>query len=249
MDYSEIRRSARRNLDGKWGTAIVAALVASIFGAAGSSGVSFNFESSDFESLEGAGFEDILQNFEVFLEQNLPIILTFLGVFATIGFISSLVFFCLGSIIGVGYQKFNLDLVDSKKPNIGTLFSYFKYWKNTILANLLTTVYVFLWSLLCVVPGIIAGFKYAMVPFILAENPELSANEAIERSKILMHGHKMELFVLKLSFIGWDLLCILTCGIGYIWLTPYINASIAEFYRSISGTRVSCDYNYIPEVN
>lgn len=239
MHLKSIRERARNALKGNWGTAIIAALVASVFGADGGGGVNlnFNFEESDFESLQGTEFENLGEQIELLLEQHGTAILTFFAGFLTFGLIMSAVMFCLGSIVSIGYQKFNLDLIDGKMSGVGTLFTYFKHWKNAILTNLLSTLYIFLWSLLCVIPGIIAGYKYAMVPFILAENPDLRPQEALDRSADMMNGHKMELFCLYFSFIGWHLLCILSCGIGYIWLTPYINASVADFYREVSGTR------------
>jgi uncharacterized membrane protein len=86
----------------------------------------------------------------------------------------------------------------------------------------------------------------------MAENPEMSASEACAKSKEMMKGYKFDLFVLELSFIGWSLLCIFTCGIGFIVLRPYMEAATADFYREISGTRpvLATDDNtpiYIPE--
>ena len=75
-----------------------------------------------------------------------------------------------------------------------------------------------------------------MTGYILAENPDLSASEAIEQSKSMMAGNRWRLFCLHVSFIGWDILCSLTLGIGYLWLNPYKNAATAAFYREISGT-------------
>ncbi len=244
MSISEIKQRAKNALQGKWGIAVIAALVASIFGADQSGSVNFNFdfEDMDFSAFEDTELEMLSQEIIAFIEQYWPILLASIAGFAALGFVLSIVTFCLGSIVGVGYQKFNLDLIDGNNATMGTLFSYFKHWKNAIVTNLLTTLYVFLWSLLCLIPGIIAGYKYALVPFILAEDPEIEPNEALNKSKHLMEGHKMELFLLYLSFIGWHMLSILTCGIGYIWLTPYINASVAEFYRSIAGKKPEYDY-------
>jgi uncharacterized membrane protein len=89
--------------------------------------------------------------------------------------------------------------------------------------------------LLFIFPGIYAAYGYAMTPYILAENPEMTANEAITKSKELMNGNRWRLFCLELSFIGWSLLCILfTLGIGVFWLKPYMEASFAAFYREIT---------------
>lgn len=93
---------------------------------------------------------------------------------------------------------------------------------NRIALSALKTLYIFLWSLLFIVPGIIKSYSYFLAEFISREHPDKSAQECIEESRKLMDGHKMELFVLNLSFLGWHLLSILTCGILYIWVLPYI---------------------------
>ena len=108
------------------------------------------------------------------------------------------------------------------------------YW-HKVWGMLLMTIMVFLWSLLLVIPGIIKWFSYAMTPFILEENPELSASDAIHRSRMMMRGHKWQLFVLELTFLGWALLCVLTLGIGFLWLTPYQYTSYAHFYEDIKA--------------
>ena len=236
MDTIRIKENARRALSGNWGLAIVASLIASFFGSS-SGGVSFNFDAEDFEGFENAELDVLLGELGVFIEENIALILAFIGGFAIFGFIVSIVMFCLGSIVNVGYRKFNVDLLSRGRASIGSLFSYFKHWKSAILSNVLVTVYVFLWSLLCVIPGIVASYKYAMVPYIVADDPTISAQDALDKSAAMMNGHKIELFGLELSFIGWHLLAILSCGIGYIWLTPYINVSVAEFYRTVSGKK------------
>ena len=90
--------------------------------------------------------------------------------------------------------------------------------------------------MLFIIPGIIANYSYAMTGFILAEYPEMTAGEAIERSKEMMDGNRFRLFCLQLSFIGWSILCSFTFGIGNLWLRPYRQAATAAFYREISGT-------------
>ena len=103
-------------------------------------------------------------------------------------------------------------------------------------------LYILLWTFVFIIPGIMASYSYAMTSYILAEQPELSAGEAITLSKQLMNGNRWRLFCLHLSFIGWELLCALTLGIGHLWLTPYKQAATAAFYREISGTeRVTYD--------
>ncbi len=98
----------------------------------------------------------------------------------------------------------------------------------------LTRFFVFLWSLLFFVPGIIKSLAYAMTNYILVDRPELSANEAINLSRDMMYGHKFDLFYLYLSFVGWIILCFFfTLGIGFLWLYPYIQTAQASFYLDV----------------
>ena len=108
------------------------------------------------------------------------------------------------------------------------------YW-HKVWGGFLMGLFIALWSLLLVIPGIIKCFSYAMTPFILEENPELSANEAIDRSRAMMKGHKFDLFWLLLSFIGWYLLCIITLGLAALWVTPYIETAVGAFYEDVKA--------------
>ena len=108
------------------------------------------------------------------------------------------------------------------------------YW-HKVWGMFLTNLFIALWSLLFIIPGIVKAFSYSMTPFILEEHPELSANEAIDHSRAMMKGHKFDLFWLILSFIGWGFLCLFTFGIGYLWLTPYMETSVASFYEDVKA--------------
>jgi len=96
-------------------------------------------------------------------------------------------------------------------------------------------IFVLLWSLLLIVPGIIAAFRYSMSFYILADNPDMGIMEAINESKRMMRGNKWKFFCLNLSFIGWAILGVLTLGIGYLWLTPYIEVTMIAFYDIANG--------------
>lgn len=109
-----------------------------------------------------------------------------------------------------------------------------KYW-HKVWGMLLMCIFTFLWSLLLVIPGIIKMFSYAMTKYILEEYPELTASEAIDRSRAMMRGHKFDLFWLYLSFIGWGILCLFTAGIGYLWLVPYMETAEAAFYEDVKA--------------
>ena len=111
----------------------------------------------------------------------------------------------------------------------------FKNYLHKVWTMLWMSILICLWSLLLVIPGIIKSFSYAMTPFIVEEYPELSATEAIHRSRMMMRGHKFDLFWLLLSFIGWAFLCLLTAGIGFIWLIPYVETSVAGFYEEVKA--------------
>lgn len=104
-----------------------------------------------------------------------------------------------------------------------------------MLGYLCMSVKIMLWCLLLFIPGIVMSFAYALTPYILQERPELSAWEASTRSREMMKGHKFDLFYLYLSFIGWFILSILTCGIGFIWLIPYVQMSVAAFYEDLKA--------------
>ena len=118
-------------------------------------------------------------------------------------------------------------------PNMFKMgFSGGRYWRN-VLGMFLVGLFTFLWALLFIIPGIIKSYAYAMTPYILVDNPELSPNEARLKSIEIMRGHKWKYFGLQLSFIGWFLLCILSLGIGFIWLIPYVRTSYAAFYLNL----------------
>ncbi len=111
----------------------------------------------------------------------------------------------------------------------------FGNWLHVVWGMILSTIYIFLWTLLLIIPGIIKSYSYALTPYILVEHPEMSANEAIEESMRLMDGHKFDLFYLQLSFIGWAILSILSLGLGVFWLIPYQMTAQAAFYRDIKN--------------
>ena len=140
--------------------------------------------------------------------------------------------------LAVGLAHYFLRVTDRNNPQIADLFAEFKNFGNTVVLNLLIGIFTFLWSLLFIIPGIVKGISYSMAPYIMAEHPEIKPLDAIKMSKQMMEGHKGEYFVLQLSFIGWFLLCVLTCCIGFIFLSPYMSAANAEFFNEVSGKNV-----------
>ena len=110
-----------------------------------------------------------------------------------------------------------------------------------IVLNLLIIIFTFLWSLLFVIPGIIKGISYSQSYFILAENPDMTASEALNESKRIMDGHKWEYFVLQLSFLGWTILASFTFGILFIWLVPYMECTLVNYYHKLVGASLDGD--------
>lgn len=106
-------------------------------------------------------------------------------------------------------------------------------WFRKVWAVFLMGFFTALWSLLLIIPGIIKFYAYSMTPYILIDNPELSANQAINLSRDMMKGHKFDLFYLQLSFIGWAFLSVFTLGIGLLWLMPYMMTAQAAFYQDV----------------
>jgi uncharacterized membrane protein len=139
--------------------------------------------------------------------------------------------------LGVGFlNAFRKLLVQGDNELPGNMYKLAtsNYW-HKVWGMFLVMLFTFLWSLLFIIPGIVKCFSYSMTPFILEEHPELSANEAIDHSRAMMKGHKFDLFWLLLSFIGWGFLCLFTFGIGYLWLTPYMETAVADFYEDVKA--------------
>ena len=133
----------------------------------------------------------------------------------------------------LGQATFFLNLRRDNNPIIENLFEGFKSFSPALVLQLWISLFTFLWTLLFVIPGIVAVIRYSMSFYILHDHPEINPKEALKLSKQMMLGRKGKLFVLGLSFIGWACLAILTCGIGFLWLIPYANASLANFYEDI----------------
>lgn len=268
MKYAaDFRFLAREALRGRWLVAVLTGFIASLMGACiATSGGGGNSNSS---SSNGSS-TGIIQDF--------PSRGLWLNIraFVFIAVVVLLVWVIITLIIGgagkLGYATFNLKLIDHKYVSLSDLFSQFHRLGTGFCMNFLIGLYTFLWSLLFVIPGLIKSYSYAMTPYILAEHPELSANEAITRSRQIMDGNKWRLFCLGFSFIGWSLLCslptliaastvlgmtyrtqsllpllwLIPAGIptfiGMLFLRPYQEAAYAAFYRDVSATESYTSY-------
>lgn len=162
-----------------------------------------------------------------------------------VGVIASLV---LTAAFSIGLYLIYLDLSYNRETHVSRLFDGFRYWGKALWLMILIGVFTFLWSLLFYIPGIIKAISYSMSYYILAENPEMTAREALNESKTIMHGHKMEYFVLGLSFIPWILLVAITFGIAAIWVGPYMQLTITNFYNNIKRQKqITSEENAVGE--
>lgn len=142
----------------------------------------------------------------------------------------------LSAPIAVGLSRLFLDFNNGTTDEVSVLFRNFKTgYTRTIIAGLLMMLYIFLWSLLFLIPGIIMSYAYSMTYYILADDENISGQEALHKSKEMMRGYKMKLFLLQLRFFGWIILSCITFGIGFIWLIPYIKMAETKFYLDVKA--------------
>ena len=204
---SELRAQARERLEGKWGTFVLMTflmlVIQTILQIPGYIG----------SLLEVLSPENVLASLSF---SNISNILSLLALPLSWGLTVSLL---------RNHREESVDLEN--------LFDGFRGGRYTrvFCAIFLVNLFTFLWALLLIIPGIMKAFSYALTPYIIMDEPELTARQAITRSCEIMEGRRWKLFGLYLSFIGWGILSLLTFGIGFLWLAPYMNASIAAFYE------------------
>ncbi|MBQ8893012.1 MAG: DUF975 family protein [Clostridia bacterium] len=133
----------------------------------------------------------------------------------------------------VGWAIISLKVIRGEKFELVHLFDGFKNFVPAFLLGLVNSIFIALWSLLFVIPGIVKAYSYSMSYYILAEHPEMTQSEARKESMRIMQGNKWRLFCLEFSFIGWMILVLLTFGILSFWVVPYMEASVAAFYEEI----------------
>lgn len=147
-------------------------------------------------------------------------------------------------VIGLGFTNYCLRVSRGQEASFGDMFDVFGIFFKVIWLNIVTGVFVCLWSLLLVIPGIVAAYRYSMATFILLDDPELPALECIRRSKEMTMGHKAEIFVLDLSFIGWHILTAIP--FVSLFVLPYVQTTFANYYNALSGYRPGPEYNDQP---
>ena len=204
---SELRAQARERLEGQWGTFVLMTFLFYVIQ------VLLQIPGYIGSLLEILSPENVLASLSF---SNISNILSLLALPLSWGLTVSLL---------RNHREESVDLEN--------LFDGFRGGRYTrvFCALFLVQLFTFLWALLLIIPGIIKAFSYALTPYILLDEPELTARQAITRSCEIMEGRRWKLFCLSLSFIGWGILSLLTFGIGFLWLAPYMNASIAAFYE------------------
>lgn len=156
----------------------------------------------------------------------------------------------IGYMLEVGGRKYFIEAASGRdfKGFIGYCFQGRRYID--ILATMfLRSVYIFLWTLLLIIPGIIKSYAYRMVPYILADNPSIGYNRAIQLSNEMTHGHKFDMFILDLSFLGWELLGLLACCIGVIFVLPYVDMTGAQLYLILRDDAIDRGITSLDELN
>ncbi len=158
----------------------------------------------------------------------------YMGLSMAVGFVPFgwILGYLIAGPLYLGFTVLFLSVIRSR-GEVGQLFSGFQQFGRATGTYLLMMLFILLWMLLLIVPGIIMSYAYMMTFYVLADDPSVGPMEALRRSKEMMRGHKWTLFCLYFRFLGWALLCLLTCGVGYLWLMPYMQAATAHFYEDV----------------
>lgn len=150
--------------------------------------------------------------------------------------VGQLASFIIAGPFTLGFTYFWLSFTRKQDHNLNQIFEGFNDFWRGLKGYFLVALFTLLWSLLLIIPGIIAALSYSQMYFILVEDKNIGVNAAINKSKAMMNGNKLKLFYLGLRFIGWALLCVLTLGIGFLWLIPYIQVTMVKFYDDVKNT-------------
>lgn len=218
MFAKDFRAWAREALRGRWGAAVAVSLVAGLL--TGGGGLTSRVElNQNLSELELSSFVS---------REVVTVILTVLVVMGLLTLV-------VGGAVQLGLCSFHLNLINRRQARFSDLFSQFHRLWDGFKMQFVMNFFVALWSLLFFIPGIIAVYRYAMVPYLMAEFPDLGVMDAMRESKRLMSGNKGRLFCLHMSFIGWSLLSLLTLGLGMLLVNPYMQSAETAFYMTVTG--------------
>jgi len=187
----------------------------------------------NLELMQGA--KDALKNkWEKAIVTMLVCILIDIGI-SYIPYIGGIASLIITGPLFLGVAIFSLSISRNQEANLNQIWEGFNHFATAVEAYLISLLFIFLWTLLLIIPGIIASIGYSMTFYIIADERNIDAVEALKLSKKMMDGYKLQYFYLTLRFLGWFILCILTLGIGLIWLIPYIQITQAKFYEYVKG--------------
>lgn len=231
----ELKDQAKAMLKKHYWKAFLVMLIATIVGANSSA------PSIDLEYKAGQGLDTNFSMNMGALDWLLP---TIAGI-AVLAFAVAIIFkLFISNPIEVGKSRFFINTYEKEEVDAGDLsYAYRSNLMSIVKVMFMRNLYVFLWSLLFIIPGIIKSYAYKFVPYLLAENPDLDYDEALSMSQEMTEGHKMDMFVLDLSFIGWYILGSIALGIGVLFVHPYREATFAALYKRLKKEPVS-DYYY-----
>ena len=226
LKSKELRARAWESLKGKYWMAFAVIIVTGLIGSIGNAFVSFGQQLGEVLGLVDPAEMDSTMVLGALVLNGVVIISAIIGALFSIFVTDALT---------VGTCNYFIKNTDSK-PSFRDIFSGFKvkYGRN-IGTLLFVGIKSVLWTLLFIIPGIIKSYEYSIIPYILADDPEISSKDAFKKAKQMMKGNKWRLFKLEFSFIGWFVLCVLTLGIGTFFLIPYLNAANAEFYVELKN--------------
>lgn len=174
----------------------------------------------------------------VFFMAGISIVLNILSNIPYIGFLFSIILFIITGFLYIGTARFFLKFYNKEDVKVSEIYVGYKVCRSYLRgfkATLWKFWYTFFWYLLLIVPGIIKSISYSQLFYILAEDKSIDIREALKKSKDMMEGNKMKYFKLCLRFIGWSFLCVLTLGIGFIWLLPWLAVTMVKFYDDVKG--------------
>lgn len=234
-----LKENAKIAFKRNYWTCVIVSVILMLIGA-GVEGPSFNFNaaangvSGNNASMSGGYGNNIFMNFS----GRHVILMSLIGVFAIVASIIAILFMIfVTNVITIGGKRYFMENREHKTL-VGQIFHAFQSgnYMNCVKTMFFRDLYIFGWALLFIIPGIIKSFSYQLVPYILAENPNISKDRAIELSSEMMDGYKMESFVLGWSFILWDFATACTAGLaGIFYVNPYKHATYAEFYAAVKA--------------
>ena len=215
-----------------WKCVIVALILAALIGGAASSAAGTQ-SGRDTASAE-VTLQETMENLTT-EEQSIAIAIIS-GTLAVVVVVSFAMKVLVFNPLKVGANLFFYRNSDAPAQLGEILYGFKNGYGRVVAAMFLRDLFIGLWSLLFVIPGFVKAISYSLTPYILADYPDMSATEAITLSRKMMNGHKMNVFVLYLSFFGWEILSAVTCGlVGVFWVNPWMNATDAELYKAIKA--------------